>query len=463
MAHAPRSVLIGMSGLLLLAACNGSRSLAKKAGKLDEAGLYAEAADMYLQSLQRDQRNVDAKIGLKKAGQQVLDDKLGEFFKVNGAGDDKGRAVDAYLEAKDYTTRASRLGVQLEIPDHYKNDFEQVKGEYLVELYTQGQEQMAQQQYQEAERTFKRIARIEPGYKDASSLQSIAYLEPLYRSGRAALDAGQYRKAYDDLGKVLAKDLGYKDASALQQEALHKGQYSIAVLPFDNGRLRMKRGGLAETLQAHAIAALTAGKDPFLRVVDRDNMQRILDEQRLGLSGVVDQQTAVQVGNLIGAQAVLMGEVLQYQEVPGDLRTSTRKGYEAYQVKQKNAETGGYDLVTRYRPVTYTEYYKEDRVDLSVNYKLVSLETGEVLFAKVVDDQQTAQVHYADYTGNKDMLMPAANGNVDLSNNGRSSLRALLGAERTTAPIADLSAQLLRRAGSTIATQVEQELAAKLP
>ena len=49
---------------LIVAGCSGSKSYAKKAAKLDAAGLYAEAAEMYLQSAQRNQKNVDAKIGL---------------------------------------------------------------------------------------------------------------------------------------------------------------------------------------------------------------------------------------------------------------------------------------------------------------------------------------------------------------------------------------------------------------
>ena len=40
-------------GTLLLVACNGSKSLAKKAAQLEAGGMYAEAADMYLQSVQR--------------------------------------------------------------------------------------------------------------------------------------------------------------------------------------------------------------------------------------------------------------------------------------------------------------------------------------------------------------------------------------------------------------------------
>ena len=67
--------------MIALRGCSGSKSFSKKGEKLDEAGLYAEAADMYLQAAQRNTKNIDAKIGLKKTGQQVLNDELGTFFK----------------------------------------------------------------------------------------------------------------------------------------------------------------------------------------------------------------------------------------------------------------------------------------------------------------------------------------------------------------------------------------------
>ncbi|HRH39123.1 MAG TPA: hypothetical protein PK760_12295, partial [Flavobacteriales bacterium] len=206
-----------------LLGCSGSKSYAKKGAKLDEAGLYAEAAGMYEQAAQRNVKNVDAKIGLKKTGQHLLDDKLGEFFKATAMGDAKGDAVEAYLAAKSYQERIGRLGVVLDIPDHYRTDFERVKGEYLVELYNEGQGLMDKQEFKSAEAVFAKIARLEPNYKDANSLQSIAYLEPLYRAGKVDLGAGAYRKAYTSLDAVVKKDAAYKDASALRQECLTKG------------------------------------------------------------------------------------------------------------------------------------------------------------------------------------------------------------------------------------------------
>ena len=444
---------------LIVSGCSGSKSYAKKASKLDQAGMYAEAAEMYLQSAQRNAKNVDAKIGLKKTGQMVLNDKLSEFFKAFNMGQ-KSDAVEKYLAAKFYQERVQRLGVMLEVPDHYAADFEKVKGEYLVELYNEGQALMEKQEFQAAETVFSKISKLEPDYKDASSLQAVAYLEPLYRAGRADLDAGRYRKAYEEFCKVVAKDAAYKDASALRDECVTKGQYSIAVLPFTNSSQRPE---MAAKVQAYAITALTEMKDPFLKIVDRENMDRILEEQRLGLSGVVDEQTAVRVGNLMGAQAVLMGTLIEYREEPGSLRRSTKEAFESYRVTKVDPETGEKSYETKYRPVKYTEYFQENKVYVSFSYRLVSLETGEVLVSKIVERQADDHVYYADYKGNKDQLIPMKNGVVDLAGNSRRELRTLLTAPRTLKSMTALSNELLLTASSTMSGAIQQELNSKLP
>ncbi|MBL8001498.1 MAG: hypothetical protein JNL05_06010 [Flavobacteriales bacterium] len=455
-------VLSALLAALVWAGCSGSKAYTKKGVKLDEAGLYTEAAEMYLQALQRNPSNVDAKIGLKKAGQQVLNDKMSAFFKAFSVGEDKGTAVQTFLDGKAYLERVQRAGVSLEIADNYRRDFEEVKGQFLVELYNKGQDQLTKQDYKGAEATFAQIAKLEPNYKDATSLQNIAYLEPLYRSGKQALEGQRWRKAYEDLDKVVSKDAGYKDASALRQQALTGGQYTIAVLPFTSNV--KNRPELAGKVQAYATTALTGINDPFLKVVDRENMDRILEEQRLSLSGVVDEQTAVKVGNLMGAQAVLMGSVIDYQEVPGTVRRSTKDGFEAYRVKVPDPNNPGQMMIaTKYRPVKYQELYQENKVVVSLSYRLVSLETGEVLVSKVVDRTAEDHAYYATYDGEREQLFPMQNGVVNLNANERRQLQGLLTAPRDVKPVATLSNEALSGSCSGLAGTIQQELATKLP
>jgi curli biogenesis system outer membrane secretion channel CsgG len=452
-------VVSAISAALLIAGCTGSKPMAKKALKLDQAGLYAEAADMYLQSLMRNNRNVEAKIGLKKTGQQLLNDKLGVFFRSFSTGDDRESAVNSFLSAKSYVDRVSQYGVVLDVPSSYMNDFNEVKGKYLVDLYTQGQGLMSKQDFKGAETVFAKIGALEPGYKDSGSLQNIAYLEPLYRSGSLALEAKQYRKAYEELGKVVGKDASYKDASALRSTAVEKGRYSIAVLPFSGSKK-----DLAARVQAYATTALTEINDPFVKVVDRENIQRILDEQRLGMTGVVDEASAVSAGKLIGAQAVLMGTLIDYREETGQVKRSTKDGFASYQVKQPNPEVPGQMmLVTKYKPVKYTEYYQENKVVASYSYKLVSMETGEVLLSKVVDQEKKDHAYYASYDGERNTLFPARNGLVETANGARQELQGLLNANREAKAVITLSNELFRNSVNGMASAIQQELSSKLP
>lgn len=453
--------------LLLLAgaaSCTGSKPLAKKAAKLDAGGMYAEAADMYLQSAIRNANNVDAKIGLKKTGQMLLNDKLSTFFKAFSMGEDKEGAVNAFLDAQQYQQRVQRAGVALDIPASYATDFKQVKGEYLLQLYDRGQEQLGQKDYPGAETTFAKIGQLEPGYKDASSLQNVAFLEPLYISGKAALAAGQYRKAYADLGRVTARNAAYKDAAALQNQCVEKGRYPIAVMPFTTTAAAVgAKSAQAATMQALVTSALTNLNDPFITVVDRDNIQKILDEQKLGMSGVVDESSAVSAGKLLGAQAVLMGTLISYQEDNGRLRQSTKEGYEGYQVKEMNAQTGQEQYVTKYKPVNYVESYRENKTVISFSYKLVSLETGQVLMSKVMDRDAADHAWYATYDGNGQALLPKLNGGVDTRNSARRDLAALLAAPRNVKTAADLGNDLLRSTSSAVAASIQTDLAGKLP
>lgn len=461
-----KAVCTAFSLLLLAgaASCTGSKPLAKKAAKLDAGGMYAEAADMYLQSAIRNANNVDAKIGLKKTGQMLLNDKLSTFFKAFSMDEDKEGAVNAFLDAQQYQQRVQRAGVALEIPASYATDFKQVKGEYLLQLYDKGQEQLGQKDYPGAEATFAKIGQLEPGYKDASSLQNVAFLEPLYISGKAALAAGQYRKAYADLGRVTARNAAYKDAAALQNQCVEKGRYPIAVMPFTTTAAAVgAKSAQAATMQALVTSALTNLNDPFITVVDRDNIQKILDEQKLGMSGVVDESSAVSAGKLLGAQAVLMGSLISYQEDNGRLRQSTKEGYEGYQVKEMNTETGQEQYVTKYKPVNYVESYRENKAVISFSYKLVSLETGQVLMSKVVDRDAADHAWYATYDGNAQALMPKLNGGVDTRNSARRDLAALLAAPRNVKTAADLGNDLLRSTSSTVAAGIQKDLVGKLP
>ena len=62
-------------------------------------------------------------------------------------------------------------------------------------------------------------------------------------------------------------------------------------------------------------------QNPAARVVERQEVQRLVDEQNLGAQGRVDPQTASKVGKLVGARYYVLGTFIDFY---GDFRVDVR-------------------------------------------------------------------------------------------------------------------------------------------
>jgi TolB-like protein len=82
---------------------------------------------------------------------------------------------------------------------------------------------------------------------------------------------------------------------------------TVAVLYFTNSALvaHADYEPLSKGIADMLITQLAAS--PSLRVVERDRLQQLLEEQDLAKSGKVDQTTAVHLGKILGARHMLMG------------------------------------------------------------------------------------------------------------------------------------------------------------
>lgn len=446
--HCTFILLIGA----LFTGCATSKSFSKKGAKLEEAGLMEEAAQMYYTSLQKNRTNIDAKIGMKSTGQVVLNKKLQEFVQLKSF-DKKKEAVAAWEDAMKYHTAVSRLGVQLEVADFYKADYEALEASYIEELYDEGLALMDAGDYEKAEDRFNEIARLDPEHNEATDLADIAFCEPLYKAGKEAFELGNYRAAYDNFKQVIDRVPTYKEAADYSAEALDLGLFTVALLPFENSTLR---NGLDSKVEAYALEALTGVNDPFLKVVDRNNMELILEEQKLGLSGVIDEESAVSVGELIGAQAILTGTVLSFDPNEGETESFQRDAYRQFKVKRLNRETNKYYFETKYEPATYREFQRENRVTVSFQYKVISLKTGEVLRSRIIERSLSDNASWAEYDGELRDLFPASANGVNTNRRARNSMQQMFSANRTPKSTDQLTNEVFQNVTAQMKGEVEQ-------
>jgi len=83
---------------------------------------------------------------------------------------------------------------------------------------------------------------------------------------------------------------------------------TVAIMYFNNNVITKDArdyDGLSKGLPDFLITEMSA--NPGIRVVERDQVQKLIDEQKLVGAGQVDRESAVKVGKLLGAQHMIFG------------------------------------------------------------------------------------------------------------------------------------------------------------
>jgi len=441
----------------LLTGCNGSKALAKRAYKLEEAGQFEAAANTYYTAVLKDRMNVDATQGLQRNGQRVLEDRL-QSFQSAVTTRDRAAAVSAYEAADAYFNKIKGAGVNLDFPESYRQQFAQVRDAHVGDLYNAGLEHLEQERFNDALGAFEEVLRLSPGYEDANALANAAFCEPRYRNGNSALEDGSYRTALAAFDEVLGRDASFKDAASLRAQALKDGLYTIALIKFVNGS---SRPNLENKFRSYVQQELAKSADPFLKIVDRENQDLILQEQQMALSGVLDESSAVEVGGLLGAKALMKGTVVACEVNTTDLIRRRKQGFESYQVERVNDEGKKY-FETLYRAVEYMEFEQSRSVEVQFNLVLISLTSGETLASEMVTAREDDLVRYIKYSGNARNLYPSSmSGSVVRS--GRSEIQGLLNARQALNQESSMVNDAVAQAATGIRKAVESELLNLVP
>jgi len=120
----------------------------------------------------------------------------------------------------------------------------------------------------------------------------------------------------------------------------------IGVVEFENKSAYGQRLGTA----ASDILVTELSKTGKFVVVERDKLNKILDEQKLQSTGVIDPKTAVAVGKVLGLSAIVTGSVSEF-----------------------GVKTEGTEMIL--------SQSKNQIAEATVDIRIVDAETGQVLFA----------------------------------------------------------------------------------
>lgn len=134
---------------------------------------------------------------------------------------------------------------------------------------------------------------------------------------------------------------------AVLAEKITGPKLRIAIVEFENKTTYGQRLG---TASSDILVTELAKTDRFI-LLERQKLEKIMAEQKLGLSGAIDPDTAAKMGKLVGAAAIVTGAVSEF-----------------------GVQTKGSDAL-----ITET---KKQTAEAVVDVRIIDAETGAILYAE---------------------------------------------------------------------------------
>ncbi|MBI3005620.1 MAG: hypothetical protein HYY49_09430 [Ignavibacteriales bacterium] len=110
-------------------------------------------------------------------------------------------------------------------------------------------------------------------------------------------------------------------------------------------------------------------------VLDRSNLDKIIREYRLSMSELIDEKTALQLGSLIGAAALIFARVADHR-----YNEQVLQG-EPYKDKEGK---------------THVRHTREGKARVTINFRITDLTTGRFIFSKDITHDALAQTSAVD-------------------------------------------------------------------
>jgi hypothetical protein len=388
--------------LFSLWACDATKPFMHQAQIDMQDKNYNEAANNYYNILLLKPGNTEAKQGLKSSAQFVLDGKFEKFSQLvieNKVPD----AVKQYQYNQKYYNRVKSVGAEINWPSMYNEVYEDIKDEYIAKIHYNSLELINQKKYEKAEEQFTQLAELDSTYKEVTVVRMSTVLEPLYQRGLRMMKNQNYKEAYFSFEKVLEYDAKYKDSKILKADALDKATITIGLLPMGN---QTKLDKEESQLYSQLLTKIQQITNPFIKVLDKSDIENRLKEKQLELASFLNPATAIKTAEVIGLKYLLFSSLDNAQVDNFNPSNETKVAYEAINENVQKGSNGAYQFVTRFKKVNYMETYQMRRVAYKVNYRLANILTLETETADSVEIEQKDEQTIGKYDGDFQNLYP---------------------------------------------------------
>ncbi len=219
-----------------------------------------------------------------------------------------------------------------------------------------------------------------------------------YEAAAALEQRGNPKDAAKAYTRALSYIYDYKDARQRYERNRQAALKRIAVMPFDNLSGKRWYGAIGTVVADRLI--IEAMKDPknleFMEFVTRERIDELIAEQRLGKAGILDPQTAAEVGRILGIHAFVFGKITSIvTDFPPDIVST----YE-----DTDEITEGRDKKKRKVRATVTVVTRRAIAKLTSSYQIIDVTRGTIVKSGSVPRTEVVEITFGRYKGDKEAL-----------------------------------------------------------
>lgn len=350
------------------------KKLLRQAASLETKGQYELAAGKYQEVLYRNATLEDALNGLKRTSQKVIDQKLSDYFLVRNSGE-VAEAIEIFDDVIQKQAELNYFNISIDIPSYYYKDYEEDK-----------------KRLQEKSKTIVNSEKAEQKAEKYAKAVSLFTQENLIEAWKIFNSIKGYKESSEYLKKIETQSKRFSIIPSIKNQFSHE-----------------------ETLRNALLSELFKLDNPLIKIIDRENLDQLIEEQKLGLTGLLDEKSAADLGKILGVELMLITRLLNYNLVEGDKTTQIKTAYTA----------SINNNVRDYYPISYQEHYQKSSLEVSFQYQLIDVATAEILVADILYEGVEYETNYASSNGDPNTLYPSNGTHIYTKGKERDAFLAL--------------------------------------
>ena len=249
------------------------------------------------------------------------------------------------------------------------------------------------------------------------------------------------KTAAEEFEKALGYIPGYRDAEAKIDSALDQATQILAFFPFVNNAWNIPTAQFADIMESAIVSDLMSnpGVMKYTRIIDKGSQQKIMEEQAGSLNAMMDDQSRVEIGQLLNANIIVTGTIdSAFLEGPSTSMTQSRRTAEieveqtetgeensgfykdgqTSTLESESGESGGFykddtssdqssDVTVYGTREVYADifhYRKSITFEVTISYRAVDVETGAILRNDTIHILNEDYSEWAEWSGNEEAL-----------------------------------------------------------